>query len=442
MARTKKSATGKDLTIKKVVNTTPTTLKGMKDFLPYDNKYWDFVNETYKSIVKSYSFDSIETPVIENPVLFLSLLGKDVDETDEGICVFGGKGRQKIVLRPNIRTSVARATIVHNLIEDKDPIKLSYSGQTFSCEKDRALLQYRRSYSMGFEVMGDESPAIDAHLILVGHTLLKKLGLESTVLINSIGDLECRELYKQAIADYFKQYKTKLDTEQKKWLRKDPIRLLSLKGKKYRDMVEAAPQIVDYLSDDCKAHFFAVLEYLDEFDIPYSLDPSLMRDFNYYNRTVFSFFEVNNGEPVETPYGGGGRYDYVIQKLSGQEVAACGVDFDVEQLVNNMKSKNVELPAQEIPQIFIAQIGEAARKKAMVLFEELQAEGYTVKEGFIYSSLKKQLEIANKINIPHILILGHKEVSDGTILYRDTAGGIQETFDFSKIKKELKKLVK
>lgn len=443
MPRPKKtSSSSKDPVVKKVISALPTTLKGMKDILPNERKRWEFVEQTYRDIVKSYSFKTIDTPVIENPNLFLSLLGKDVDGADAGVCVFGGKGKQKISLRPNIRTSIVRAALTHGLTEEKQIAKLTYYGQTFSCEKERTTLQYGRSYSMGFEVLGENAAAIDAHLIMVGHTLLKELGLKMVVNINSIGDIECRELYKEAVADYFKQHKTKLDTEQKKWLRKEPIKLLSLKGKKYKEVVDGAPQIVDYLSDDCKAHFFAVLEYLDDFDIPYNLDPLLLCDFDYYNRTVFEFHSVKDGELGEISYGGGGRYDYVSQKLSGKEMSATGVSFDVEQLVAALKVHNVEIPKGEAPQIFVAQIGEQARRRAMVLFEELRREGYRVMEGFIYNSLKVQLEKVNKLRVPHVLILGQKEVNDGTILYRDMEGGVQETFDLNKALSEMKKRVK
>lgn len=441
MPRPKKTTKAKESTPKKTTVALPTTLKGMKDILPYERTLWHFVEDTFNDIKKCYSFEEIETPIIENPNLYTGLYGKDLDNSESGVCVFGGKGKQRISLRPDARTSIARAVINHNLLEERSIIKLAYSGQLFTCEKEKTSLQYKRFYELGCEVIGEQSAAIDAHLIMVGYTILKTLGLSVMININSIGDTECRDLYKEAVADYFKQYKTKLDVEQKKWLRKEPTRLLTLKGKKYQEMVEGAPQIVDYLSDDCKAHFFAVLEYLDDFDIPYNLDPSLMKDFNYYNRTVFEFYPVKDGVLGEAPYGGGGRYDYVIEKLSGNQVPASGVSFDVETLVAQMKFQDVALPETKPAQLFVAQIGEQARRQAMVLFEALRAEGFDVMEGFVYNSLKSQLEIVNRLRVPYVLILGQKEVVDGTILFRDMEGGIQEIIDLKKVVAEMKKRI-
>jgi histidyl-tRNA synthetase len=251
-------------------------------------------------------------------------------------------------------------------------------------------------------------------------------------------------MYYEALTNYFKQYKEKFDADQKKLIKKNPVALLALKGKKYGDMVEGAPQIVDYLSEECKTHFFGVLEYLDDFDIPYNLDPGLMMDFDYYNRTVFELYPIKKGgELGDEALATGGRYDYVVQKLGGsREIPASGVTFDVEKIVSKVRNSKLELPQAPVADIFIAQIGEQARRRAMVLFEELRSEGYTVAEGFVHSGLKPQLEIANRQEIPYVLVLGQKEVVDGTILFRDIESGNQEMFDLKKVMAELKKRIK
>jgi histidyl-tRNA synthetase len=443
MPRPKKNA-AKDAVVKKMVSATPTTLKGMKEILPKDQPYFHAFKDLFNELRSVYSFDEIETPAIENPVLFTAMLKKDQLPEDRGIAAFTAKGKQDIALRPEIRSSIARSVIVHNLVEPKEVKKFSYYGYTYSCEKERTQLQYRQSLQAGFEIYGEKAAAIDAHLIMVGYQLLKKLGIEAVVNINSIGDLECRAMYYEALTNYFKQYKEKFDADQKKLIKKNPVALLALKGKKYGDMVEGAPQIVDYLSEECKTHFFGVLEYLDDFDIPYNLDPGLMMDFDYYNRTVFELYPIKKGgELGDEALVTGGRYDYVVQKLGGsREIPASGVAFDVEKIVSKVRNSKLELPQAPVADIFIAQIGEQARRRAMVLFEELRSDGDTVAEGFVHSGLKPQLEIANRQEIPYVLVLGQKEVVDGTILFRDIESGNQEMFDLKKVMAELKKRIK
>lgn len=445
MSRPKKTsgASSESLSVKKL-SVSLSTLKGMKDILPSERFYWQFIEDAVSRIRKSYSFQTIDTPLIEGADLYQSLIGSRFDDeySNDAIGILGGKGKSALCLCPDLRTSVARAVVLHNLSDQGIPAKLSYSGQTFLAEKDKGGVAYRREYSVGFEVFGEQLPAVDAHLIMVGYSLLKELGLSVMISINSIGDLECRDLYKEALVDYFKQHKNKLDNEQKKLLRKDPIRLLSLEGKKYKDMIDGAPQIVDYLSESCKAHFFGVLEYLDDMNIPYNLDPTLLNDTNYYNRTVFEFYPIKDGDLSNVSYGMGGRYDYAVSRLSDKVLWAAGMSFNMDRLLNELKVQSVALSEPTIPDVFIAQIGDQACRRAMVLFEDLRKAGFNVMEGFVYNSLKVQLDIVNRLKIPYFLILGQKEVLDGTILLRDTEGGIQEVLDFNKVVGELKKRIK
>ncbi len=442
MPRPKKNTT-KRLLEKKPSIPTPTTLKGMKDILPKERVYWEYIEDKFREFKEIYSFKTIDTPLIENPILYTGLMESDADKSDSGICFLGGKGKQKISLRPDIRTSIVRAVILHNLADHHNPIKLCYYGQVFNCEKEGRVLQYKRRYLMGFEVLGEDAPAVDAHLIMVGYLFLKELGLNSVVNINSIGDLECRELYKEALTDYFKQYKTKLDTNQKKLLKKNPFALLKSKSKRLASIIEGAPQIVDYLNEESKKHFFSLLEYLDDLDIPYNLDPLLLKDFEYYNRTVFDFYPIDKkGRLGKYTYGGGGRYDFIIQRLGGKELPSCGLDLDVERIVLEMKTKKIKIEPKKKTKIFLAQISEPARRYAMKLFEQLRKNGLDMVEGFVYNSLRMQLELANRMKVPYILILGLKEVNEGTILFRDVEGGIQEVLDLEKLIPEIKSRLK
>jgi histidyl-tRNA synthetase len=222
---------------------------------------------------------------------------------------------------------------------------------------------------------------------------------------------------------------------------------LDCKEDRCQSVAAVAPQIVDYLCDECKNHFIKVLEYLDGLAMPYTLNPRVVRGLDYYTKTIFEVWPASSPteEAREKPgsqsaLGGGGRYDGLIENLGGTPTPACGLAFGIERIITEIKKQNVRVsPREKPPQIFLSQLGEAARKKALKLFEDLRAAGVKVAEALAKGSLKTQLEIANKLKVKFTLILGQKEVLDKTIILRDMTTGNQETIDFDKVIKEIKK---
>ena len=201
---------------------------------------------------------------------------------------------------------------------------------------------------------------------------------------------------------------------------------------------EDAPQIVDWLCDDCKNHFVRVLEFLDETEIPYNLNPSLVRGLDYYTKTVFEIWPAakegkeQSEKKAQNALGGGGRYDNLIELLGGRPTPAVGASIGIERTILKIKELELDVPEKESPDIFIAQLGEAAKRKSLVFYETLRQEGIKVAESFAKDGLKNQLDIANKLGVKYTLILGQKELSEGTILLRDMEGGVQETINYNK----------
>lgn len=201
-----------------------------------------------------------------------------------------------------------------------------------------------------------------------------------------------------------------------------------------------APQLVDNLCEPCRNHFMKVLDYLDEMDVPYFLNHALVRGLDYYTKTVFEFLlEDDEEESRQNSLGGGGRYDGLVEEIGGRPTPACGIAMGTERIINALKAKAIEVPLISEFDIFVAQLGEEAKKKSLVLFEELRAAGFHVAENLAKEGLKAQLETANKLNVKFSLILGHKEIMDGTIMIRDMENGIQEIVDLRKVVPELKK---
>lgn len=414
------------------------TITGMRDILPQDQKYWEKVRAAAKKISDDYGYDRIDTPILENVDLFARGVGANTDIVEKEMFAFVDQGGDHLVLRPESTASVVRAYIQHGLLNNPQPVKVFYVGPLFRHEKPQSG-RYRQFFQFGFEAIGEENPAIDAQLILMGWNSLNDLGIESVIQVNSIGCPNCRDEYKKALVKYYKSHLKLLCENCKNRLIKNPLRLLDCKEDECRRLREDAPQILDYLDDVCKTHFMKVVEYLDELDLPYVINPYIVRGLDYYTRTIFEYWSTDDTEG-KNALGGGGRYDGLVKLLGGrEETPACGLAMGMDRIVAKMREKNIEVLEPKID-VFIAQLGDAAKKKSMVLYEKLRQNGkFTVSQAFHKDSLKKQLEIANKLNVKFTLIIGQKEVSDGTAMLRDMQGGVQEVIDFKKIEKELTK---
>ena len=420
-----------------------TRLRGMRDILPDEYKYWNLVLEKAESIIKYYGFQKTEIPILEQLSLFERSTGKQTEVVSKEMFTFVDKDGDKVALRPEATPGLARSYIEHGLFNlPTQPVKLYWIGNLFRREKPQSGRQ-RQFSQIDLEVYGEANPATDAQLILIGYLILKEAGVDSHIQINSIGDKEDRDEYIKKLLEYFRNRKvrTLLSPEDKKRLQKNPLRILDSKEEGTQKALEGAPQIIDNISDECRDHFMKVLEYLDEFDIPYTLNPSLVRGLDYYNRTVFEFWPEDSETGRQNALGGGGRYDGLVEYMGGRPTPAAGFALGVERIILKMKDNNIPVVNEEVD-IFIAQLGEAAKRKAMIFFEELRAKGYKASQNFVKDNLKAQLEVANKLGVKLALILGQKEIMDNTILIRDMESGMQEVYSFNKVFEELDKRLK
>ena len=414
------------------------TITGMRDLLPQDQKYWEAVRQTASKIANDYGFDRLDTPILEMTDLFVRGVGKQTDIVEKEMFSFVDQGGDNLSLRPEATASAVRAYIQHGFINQTQPAKFFYEGPMFRHEKPQSG-RFRQFYQFGFEAIGEKSPALDAQLILMGWNSLNDLGIESVVQVNSIGCPTCREVFKQELVKFYKPKMKLLCESCKKRLVKNPLRLLDCKEEGCRNLRDEAPQILDYLDEVCKNHFMKVVEYLDELNLPYALNPYIVRGLDYYTKTIFEYFAADDAEG-RTALGGGGRYDGLVEVLGGREnTPAVGLAMGMDRIVSKLRDNNISVPKAYQPDIFIAQLGESAKKKTMVLYEKLrQMSGVKLAQSFYKDSLKAQLEAANKFGVKFTLILGQKEIGDGTIIFRDMEGGAQEIIDFNKVEEEIK----
>jgi len=422
--------------------TPPQLLKGMKDILPEEQKYWDFIKEKAKKIAETYGFEYIDTPILESTSLFIRSVGKNTDIVEKEMFSFVDQGGDNICARPEMTASIVRAYNEHGMINRPQPVKLYSIGPVFRHNKPQAG-RYRQFNQWSFEVIGDNSPVIDAELISLQYHLFKDIGLDSSLHINSVGCPVCRPQYSLQLQEYYRTRKKNLCDNCKRRFSKNPIRLLDCKEKACGEMVADAPQMVDCLCEDCRAHFVKVLEHLDAAEIPYTLDPKIVRGLDYYVRTAFEFFPISNAqEKIESQsaISGGGRYDGLVQLLGGrEEIGACGFAGGLERIILAMKENNVQIPETATADVFLAQLGESARKKSLKLLEDLRTAGLKVRANLSKSSLSNQLGTAAKMGVKFTLIYGQKEVIDNTILMRDMSSSSQEIVDIKKIVSEINK---
>ena len=281
-------------------------LRGFRDVLPEDQGRWNLVRDTVRSLAQSYSFDRIDLPLLERADLFQRTIGKGTDIVEKEMYVFTDPSNRSVALRPEATASAARAYISHGMLDRPQPVKMWYWGPMFRHDRPQAG-RYRQFYQAGFESFGVDEPIVDAQLILIGHQILKQMGLDVNVQINSIGTPECRQAYIVELVAYFRQHRNKLSEEDKRRLQKNPMRLLDSKEEVMRELLEGAPQILDWLDEKSKEHFMKVLEFLEEVEVPYALNPYLVRGLDYYTHSVFEFvLATDEGDASQNALGGGG----------------------------------------------------------------------------------------------------------------------------------------
>lgn len=414
-------------------------LLGMKDFIGAEQAAYDFVVGHALNLAKLYSFTTVKTPILESFNLFKKSTRRN---NDKEFYFVDAEKSEKIILRPELTQGIIRTYIENNLAENPNPARLFSLGPIFRYEKLQSG-RYRESTQFDLEIIGEKKPMAEAILISIANNFFEELKIDVQLQINSLGSVECRKEYASKLAAFYKERgrRSKLCNACKNNLGKNCLSLLDCKEEACVKLREGAPQIADYLSDESREHFAKTLEFLDELGINYNFNPYLVRGLNYYNDTIFEFWPVNDEGVAQgkSALGGGGRYDTLVSGLGGPAVPAIGLALGIERAIAKLKDKHLLTNPEEEDIVFIAQLGEQAKLKALQLFQDLRRAGFNVRQSFASDSLKIQLEEAVAMKAKTSLILGKKEIMDETILMRDMDSGAQETVVFKKIRDRLAK---
>ncbi|MCD6270233.1 histidine--tRNA ligase [bacterium] len=416
---------------------------GMHDLFEEDIKQLHKIEKISKDIADFYGYKRIETPILEQTNLFEKGTGMLTDIVEKEMYSLRTKGGDHLTLRPEGTPGIVRAYIEHGMQSLPKPVKLWYMGPFFRHERPQAG-RYREFYQFGFENFGVGEPVIDAEIIQIFYLILKELGVKNLIVeINSIGDSQCRPYYKKALTHYLKARQNQLCPNCRRRLLKNPLRVLDCKENKCQAVIKNAPQSLDYLCQECHNHLKSLLEFLDAQAIPYNLNPYLVRGLDYYTRTVFEFKQTGKDEEEnQQTLAAGGRYDTLVKLLGGNDTPACGGAGGAERIINIIKRKTEKSPRSKNFEIFLAQVGEMAKKRSLELISEFFQAKVPVKFSLHKDSLTTQLKTAAKLNVKYVLILGQKEVLDGNIILREMKSGKQKNIPLKRVVKEVKKKIK
>ena len=386
-------------------------IKGMNDILPDDAPVWDLLENTADSVLKSYGYQRIRTPIVEETALFARGLGAVTDIVEKEMYSFEDSlNGDKLTLRPESTAGVVRAVVEHNLAYN-GPRRLWYAGPMFRHERPQRG-RYRQFHQIGAEAVGFGGPDIDAELIMLCQRLWDDLGLKNIRLeINSIGNAEERNRHRADLIAYFEKHEDKLDSDAKRRLYANPLRILDTKNPAMQEMVNAAPRLLDYLDQDSLQHFEGLQRILQHNHVPFTINPRLVRGMDYYNRTVFEW--ISNELGAQGTICGGGRYDPLIEMLGGRPTPSCGFALGVERLIELMKEQD-GAAGGEHADVYVVHQGEEAMLEAFSLAEVLRNTGLDVilhcSPAAAGSSFRAQMKRADDSGAAFAVILGEDEV--------------------------------
>jgi histidyl-tRNA synthetase len=424
--------------------------RGTKDILPDDEKYWRFIENTISKRCQAFDFGKIETPMFESSKLYTRAIGENTDIVEKEMYevrrlvqnIEKDGNDETLVLRPEFTAGIVRAYIEKGMFVWPQPVKLYSFGPVFRYDRPQKG-RYRQFNQFNLEVLGNADPLTDVVLLLLTWQIFSDLGLKDEIVIevNSIGCKNCRSKIKKTLINYFKQYKSQLCEDCQRRLENNPLRVLDCKKEACANIATGAPQIIDLICVECKDHFKQVLEGLDDLEIPYDLNPKLVRGLDYYTRTTFEIRDIRD-ESRQSSLAGGGRYDNLVELYGGKNTPAIGIAGGVERIIEKIKEVDVKIPEFKKSDIFIVQIGESAKKIALKLIYDLGEKGFSTSCSLGRESLKSQLKAADKTGAKLTLIIGQREVFDKSVIIKNMAEGSQETIEIDDLDKVLLKYFK
>ncbi|WP_404453171.1 histidine--tRNA ligase [Virgibacillus necropolis] len=408
--------------------------RGTVDILPETAKKWQYMESVIKNVCDRFHFSEIRTPLFEHTELFQRGVGDSTDIVQKEMYTFEDRGGRSLTLRPEGTASVVRAFVENKLFGSPiQPVKLYYFGQMFRYERPQKG-RMRQLNQFGVEAMGSADPAVDAEVIDLAMTCYKELGLKSLKLvINSLGDNESRNNYREALVQHFTPHKDELCNDCQSRLTQNPLRILDCKKDSEHPAMKTAPSMVDYLNEESSSYFEQVKTYLDLMNIPYTVDKSLVRGLDYYNHTAFEIMSEAEGFGSITTLAGGGRYNGLVEDLGGPNTPGIGFGMGIERLLMALEAENVTLPVDDQLDCFLVAFGDNAESESVRLVHTLRENGIQVDRDYQGRKMKGQFKAADRVNARVVLVLGDQEIENQEINVKDMKTGNQTKVAISDI---------
>ena len=413
------------------------SIKGTYDILPNDVDSWQRVETCVREFITRAGYSEIRTPAFEKTELFTRSVGEDSDVVSKEMYSWTDQGGTDITLKPEYTASVIRSYIQHNLGAKSPLTKLYYLDNLFRRERPQKG-RYRQFRQYGIEAIGSPHPEQDAEVITIAYELLVELGIKDiTLKLNSIGSSECRNKYRQALKDFLQPHLDKLSETSRKRFDSNPMRILDTKIDFEIVLLQDAPTITSFLTLDDANHFDEVQIYLEALDVPFTLDTTLVRGLDYYNRTTFEIISSKLG--AQDALCGGGRYDKLAETLCGTQIPAVGFAAGLERILIAMDEVDTDQKIQA-DKIYLIGLGDAVRPTMLKILGEARKAGLIMEFDSLRRSIKSQMREANKIGASLAIIIGDKELKDKSVQIKDLKNGQQESIPIDSIISYIKSL--
>lgn len=404
--------------------------RGTYDILPGEVEKWQFVEKVARDVCRRFNYHEIRTPMFEHTELFARGVGETTDIVAKEMYTFSDRGGRSLTLRPEGTAGAVRSFVENKLYGlPQQPTKLYYMGPMFRYERPQAG-RNRQFVQFGIEAIGSDHPSMDAEVLSMAMTFLAEVGVRSLSLeINSVGCPECRPLYREELKKHFADKLGELCEDCNNRYDRNPMRILDCKVD--RDKVVGAPVMLDHLCEGCRTHFEQLQAYLKASDIPFTVNPQIVRGLDYYTRTAFEI--LVDGSTVV----GGGRYNGLVSELGGPEIAGIGFGCGMDRVLLMLDNQNVELPLEPALDVFVVALGDAAADKAVSLIQEMRAAGLAAEKDYLARGMKAQLKAADRFGVKQVVILGDDELAQGIANVKDMETGEQITVPLSELVKKL-----
>ena len=408
--------------------------KGCYDIYKEDAKYYNYINDVFKTVCEYYNYEYIRTPIFEDSELFHRSVGETSDIVSKETYDFKDRGDRNLTLRPEGTAGVVRSYIENKMYgETVQPKKLYYSGTMYRYERPQAG-RFREFSQIGVEVLGSHSPLIDAEVISLAYRLLEEMGItDLTVKINTLGDSESRDAYRNTLVEYLKPHLHELCSDCQKRFATNPLRILDCKVDKDSSILKNAPSIMDSLNEESKNRFDSVLKYLTLLDVDYEVDPNIVRGLDYYNHTVFELVSQMDALGSASTLCAGGRYNNLVSFLDGPATPAIGFASGVDRLIMVLKELNKGQTLENNVDVYVMAVNDEERLTALRLVQDLRWSEIKCDMDTLDKGLKAQFKQADRLNARILVILNSEDLQKGLITVKDNLTKEERKIDEAEI---------